>query len=672
MRRAVFFPVLALAFLAPIVWPSHAQQSPPPGMQQMPPPGNARNAPPPQVGTGVIFGQVVDGVSGDPLADVIVSPGRSGRAGGSGTPDSAANVFQPVMTGADGRFVFQKLPPGVYPVSASLPGYVPGSVGQGRPSGPTRSLELADGERIGDATIRLWKFAGITGTVLDESGDPAVELNVRAYRRLVVDGRPQIQPGVVQSARTDDRGRFRFARLTPGDYVVVVPLTQSTMPGSFYDALMNAMMTNPAAPPDWFMDVMMSGGETMFQNAPVRVGDVLVSSPMASMPTPSETGRSSGYRTTYYPSATLSTQASVVSVRAGEERTGIDMQLALVPTVRVSGTVRGPSGPMGNLAIRMLPAATDSLAAIAELDTAGAIVGADGTFTFLNVPSGQYTLRIVRAARSEMMTRMMAGEFGGPPPASAAPAADVTAFFAEQSLAVGETDVTGVSMVMRDAPKVSGRVEFELTPPKTAAQLTAGGGGIVFTPVDSALGLHGLGAMDPAKLDADGRFSTLGNAPDKYTIGLGPGRGSAIGVKSVTVGGRDVTNAPFEIKDADIGDVVIKFSDRTGTVSGVVRGSNGAPAKTATVVLFPADYRSLARSGLMPGRVQIVAASRAGSFLVGNLMPAEYLVVAVDDADVSDNQDSAFFDALARLATRITLGDAEKKTQDLIVAAVKR
>jgi hypothetical protein len=53
-------------------------------------------------------------------------------------------------------------------------------------------------------------------------------------------------------------------------------------------------------------------------------------------------------------------------------------------------------------------------------------------------------------------------------------------------------------------------------------------------------------------------------------------------------------------------------------------------------------------------------------------MPGDYLIVAVDDADVSDNQDTAFFDALARGATRITLGDAEKRSQDLVLVKVKR
>jgi hypothetical protein len=53
-------------------------------------------------------------------------------------------------------------------------------------------------------------------------------------------------------------------------------------------------------------------------------------------------------------------------------------------------------------------------------------------------------------------------------------------------------------------------------------------------------------------------------------------------------------------------------------------------------------------------------------------MPGDYLVVAVDDADVGDNQDTAFFDTLARGATRVTLGDVEKKVQDLVLVKVKR
>jgi hypothetical protein len=47
-------------------------------------------------------------------------------------------------------------------------------------------------------------------------------LPVRAYRRSDHRraGRKLMPPA--QTSRTDDRGRYRFARLTPGDYIVVV------------------------------------------------------------------------------------------------------------------------------------------------------------------------------------------------------------------------------------------------------------------------------------------------------------------------------------------------------------------------------------------------------------------------------------------------------------------
>jgi hypothetical protein len=133
-----------------------------------------------------------------------------------------------------------------------------------------------------------------------------------------------------------------------------------------------------------------------------------------------------------------------------------------------------------------------------------------------------------------------------------------------------------------------------------------------------------------------------------------------------------VTNAPLDLKDADVTDVVIKISDRVGSISGVARTPAGQAAPTATAIVFPADYRALVANGLTSGKVQIVAASRAGTYAVNGLMPGEYFIIAIDDADVSDNQDSAFFDSLARVATRFTIGDAEKKAQELVVVPVKR
>ena len=99
--------------------------------------------------------------------------------------------------------------------------YLDGGYGQRRPNGPFQTIDLADGERIGDAVIRLWKGGAITGRVLDEAGEPLVDVAVAAVRRSG-DGRLLTGP----TARTDDRGVYRLATLTPGSYLVVVPQTQ--------------------------------------------------------------------------------------------------------------------------------------------------------------------------------------------------------------------------------------------------------------------------------------------------------------------------------------------------------------------------------------------------------------------------------------------------------------
>jgi len=675
MRRFLVPLSLGLALFAPIVLARGAGVVHVAGTQGQPPAGRG-TTPQPVVGTGLILGQVIDGVSGEPIADALVSikgGGGARVAGPRGASPGATNLVQPVITGADGRFVFRNLPPGNYPVTASLGGYVAGMVGQGRPGGPDRALDLADGERIFDATVRLWKYALITGTVVDEAGDPAVELTVHAYRRMTVDGRSQLSPGSVQTASTDDLGRFRFPRLTPGDYVVVAPLTGSTMPSAVYDSLIQAVTTNPAAPPDWYMDLMLSGGESMFRSGPpVLVNGTLWSASFAGMPPPTESGRTAAYRTTYYPAATSSNEATVITVRAGEERAGVNLQLVLVPTARVSGTVQSPAGSVGNLAVRLQPAPSDAGAAVPDLEVGSTITRPDGSFTFHNVPAGQYLLRIVRMGRSEEMNRLLAQSFrqaGAPSTTPVAPATPT--FAADQIVTVGDTDVTGVSLVMREGSKVSGRVEFELTPPRTAAQVITGSG-VVVAPLSGASGVGGMMGMDSSVLEADGRFKTLGFAPGSYVIGFGRGGRGSPGIKSVTIGGRDVTNAVLELRDADVPDVVITVSDRFGTLAGVVRGASGGAATTSTVILFPVDYRPLVPNALVPSRSQIVAASRTGAYTVSALVPGNYFVVAIDDADVSDNQDAVFFDALARVATRITVGDAEKKTQDLALVKVKR
>ena len=155
-------------------------------------PSQQQNQPP---ATGLILGQVVDAGTGQPIAGAVITLGGGpillngqqlspaeaaalevGARGGEGSR---------VMTGPLGQFVFHTLRKGSYRLSVSAPGYVPGSYGQRRVNGQSKPIELAEGEHIGDATIKLWKYASLSGRVTDDAGEPAVGVNVRILRAQV-------------------------------------------------------------------------------------------------------------------------------------------------------------------------------------------------------------------------------------------------------------------------------------------------------------------------------------------------------------------------------------------------------------------------------------------------------------------------------------------------------
>jgi hypothetical protein len=108
------------------------------------------------------------------------------------------------------------------------------------------------------------------------------------------------------------------------------------------------------------------------------------------------------------------------------------------------------------------------------------------------------------------MIRQFRGESSNAPATASPPSPAIPALFAEQAVNVGETDITGVSITMRDGLKVSGRVEFELRTPAAPGPMGAGNS-VSLIPINNAA-FSGLMSTDPAMLDADGRFTTSGQA----------------------------------------------------------------------------------------------------------------------------------------------------------------
>lgn len=637
--------------------------------------------------TTILLGQVVDADSGDPVPEVTVTMAMrvppAARGGGAGpVPGMAPGANQMrMMTGADGKFVVRDVPVGNVQLSTAAAGYVNGGFGQSRPGGPVGpyTVTAENAGKVATMKIRMWRTATITGVVTDERGEPRPGIAVQAMRRTFVRGQPRLGVTTVTAAQimgplstqSDDRGVYRISGLAPGDYVVVSPQVQIAMPTSMLDSAMKS-----AASGDIQglmasgMDAMTSGGAILERG--MRIGDLMVGTQGGQLPVPQQDGRLRVYTTTYFPSVNVPSQATVITLKSGEERSGIDLALPLAPTVSVSGVVMGPLGPVPNVGVRVRHV-SETLLQDQTGDVAAATTRADGTFLMPAVPAGNYVVRVMRSARPTipaaqlaMMPEEMKGLLGGM--ANAGPLDSMT-LFAEMPLSL-DRDVSGVTVTLTTGATLAGRVVTEGTSAAPAVQ----GMSINLTSISGEWASGPMAMMQSAgtvRVSEDGTFKTAGYPPGRYLVSLAGRIPAGWFLKSAMVNGRDAAWEPFELEGRDLPNVVVTLTDKRSTITGTSQSSTGAPA-SASVVIFPAAWREWIASGMNTQLARVVRTPPAGTFSITGMPPRDYLMVAVDNDDAPDIQDPAAFEALARAASAVSVADGETKTVTVRIVQVQR
>lgn len=571
---------------------------------------------------GVIVGQVIDADSSRPVAGAVVSMG--------GPPGPGSTPRQPLLTGSDGRFAFREMARGNYTITVNKGGFVAGAYGQTRPGGQTLPLTMADGERRDDIVIRLWRHAAITGTVVDESGERQVGVQVRAYRRAVVAGRRRFVPS--GSALTDDRGIYRISTLLPGDYIVGTAPRQTSVPLSLTRDVQPGSAEGQVA-----AELAGSGAPLVVRDAVYMLGRG------AATPAAPEGGRFAVYPPAFHPYAPAGDPASVISLQPGQEHDGADIRLTPVATVGVSGSVIGPDGPVTVAPLRLVPAAT--LEMPMATDGLTAITDRRGAFSFAAVPSGHYLLQLSR------------GRVSFSPVTPGASREDRSVIWVDLPLSVGTEDIESMVVQAQPGLRVGGRVEFEGDPARALGSLP--GIRIAIEPVDIPPGTP----VPPfiARPDRFGEFTSPGLPGGRYYVRI-PNSPAGWMFKSATLEGRDVADTPITLT-ADAPNVVITFTDRWSGLNGRVH-SVRASAGDTTVIVFPGDTDMWGSSGLMPRRLRSARATPSGEYSF-NLPPGDYYVLAVPEDQSADWQDAVFLEAASRVAVRVRIGEGERKTQDL-------
>jgi hypothetical protein len=340
--------------------------------------------------------------------------------------------------------------------------------------------------------------------------------------------------------------------------------------------------------------------------------------------------RGPGFAPVYYPSTSHVETAQAIPVEFGRDATGIDLTFAVSPTARVTGRALNAAGdPLSGRVALMVSARSGSVAAeprVARIDR-------EGFFSLTDVPPGDYVLQAT-------------GERGP----------GVAPEFGSEYITVGELDTPAMTVRTTPGATLEGRfvAEGRSTLPLRAQVLHAAPIDPDRSPPDGR-GPEGLAVHD------DGRFYLTGlYGPMRLTYPAPAGWY----VKSVTIGGLDVTDRTFDFGFADdtFSDAEVVLSNAGARISGSVTDAADKRATEFVVVAF-----STSRTTWFTGSRHLKRAVTGanGSFDIESLPPGEYYVAALEALPQGEWQSPSSLDLMVQGAERVTLGEGQRRTMTL-------
>ena len=529
----------------------------------------------------VLWGRVVNALSGAPISGAVVTV--LGQA-------SAAPRLQ--LTDAEGRFLF-RLASSDYRVAVTKPGYLY------EPSWDPAIGEVLVAARVKTVaipstplTISIWPSAEISGSVVDEEHRPVVGVNIRA------EPRPRY-PGTGRrplSAMTDDRGHYRLSDVPPGSYTVAArppaivavrtrPDTESR-PGLDPElaAMRNRVPVLEFA--EWFLQVPPTG-----QFITPFLGEI--------------GGRLRVVRPIYYSDSTDAAGAQILTVRPGQNLTGINLVLPVELAYTIRGTLRAEGLPRSGFQVLALLGSFQGVESATGVVVASATSDGDGQFLLAGVPKGLYCIVALP-----------------PRPTGAMMLKDV--LWAEAVVEVSTDDLPRVDLGLGSLPPFEavvsriGESRVALMPQLLGMRMEADPYGLPAGP--------SLARFSP---EPDGRLNLRQLVPGDYAMHLTPPPGWV--VHSLMLDGKPVVSRTIRRSSQFPSVLRINLTSEYGSaLVSVRRNSTASNNPQGVVVLFPSER------GLWNGvvhdtdRFRLVPIDSSGQAEFGALLPGDYLVAAIN------------------------------------------
>lgn len=532
-----------------------------------------------------------------------------------------ASDVRSAVTDDSGRYTVENLAAGRYWIRAEKPVYLTNLYGASRPGRPGAPVVIHENQQLAGLDVTLPRGGVLSGRIVLESGVPAAGLTVRAIPAVEREAGGTYLPSQAPF-RTDDRGEFRIYGLAPGDYIV------AAMPDSGGQAIQRRSETE--------VDLVLA----KLKQPPAVSGATVEPENVHESPLV-------GFAPSYFPGTPLASEAGIVNVGLGDERTGVSFSFQPVALATLEGEVVRANGQSPASVVMVVEPVGPPMPLTA---TRSLRPTEQGRFVIPDLPPGVYHVRARAGATAAGGTNAINGA-NRPEWATAI-------------VMVRGDAVRGVSLTLRDGYQLAGR----FSTPAAVGPVVWTGARVRVIPIgrDNVMVFNDAQlAPRVAPVAADGTFVIEGIEPARYTIEVTPSASAlrlGLRLSMIAHGEADLRDRPLTFEPGSITGVDVRFDTRATGLEGRITSVTGAPTAEYLIATFPADKTTWHPHS---PRIQLTRPASDGAFRFEDLPPGAYRIVALTDVDDADLRNATFLESIYDASLPVTIEAGRMARQDV-------